>query len=71
MNNLPVTEMPPNVAHLIRTSDGANIQPDVAELNTLHFDFDIVPFVPLFNGWLKRSPQSPMTPHSGYPLKTI
>ena len=55
MNNLPITDMPPNVAHLVQTSDSENIQPDVAELNTSHFDFDIVPFVPLFNGWLKQS----------------
>ena len=47
--------MPPNVRHLVRTDDGATIPPDVAELNTEHFSFDVVPFVPLFHGWLKRS----------------
>ena len=54
MNDLPVTEVPPNVAHLVCTADGEHIQPDVAELNSLHFEFDIVPFIPLFNSSIKR-----------------
>ena len=55
MNDLPATEMPPDVTHLIRTDDNEAIPPDVAELGASDFSFDIVPFVPLFHGWLKRS----------------
>ena len=63
MNDLPVVDMPPNVQHLVRTDDGA-IPSDVAELNVSNFAFDVVPFVPLFHGWLKRS-KSPNDPTFG------
>ena len=55
MNDLPVTDMPPDVAHLVRTNDGQPIQPDITKLSASIFAFDIVLFVPLFNGWLKQS----------------
>ena len=55
MNDLPVTNMPPNVAHLVRTDNGQPVALDVADLHASHFAFDIVPFVPIFTRWLKRS----------------
>ena len=55
MNNLPVTEMPKKVAHLVCMDDGQHVTPDVAELHASNFAFDIVPFVLIFTGWLKCS----------------
>ena len=55
MNDLPVTDMPPNVTHLVRTNNGQPVAPDVADLHASHFAFDIVPFVPIFTRWLKHS----------------
>ena len=55
MNDLPVTDMPPSVSHLVQTGDGQPVAPDVAELHASNFACDIVPFVPIFTGWLKRS----------------
>ena len=55
MNDLPVTGMPPNVAHLARTNNGQPVEPNVSELHASNFAFDVVPFVPIFTGWLKRS----------------
>ena len=55
MNDLPVTDMPPNVAHLVRTDDGQPVEPDISELNASNFAFNVVPFFPIFTGWLKRS----------------
>ena len=52
MNDLPVTDLPPNVAHLRRHDDGEPIPPDIAELSTDCFNFDIVPFVDTFTGFL-------------------
>ena len=54
MNDLPVTDMPPNVAHLRRTDDGDAIPADVSELSASDFCFDIVPFVTTFHGHLPR-----------------
>ena len=45
MNNLPVTNLPPNITHLRQHDDGNPIPVDVAELSTSHFNFDVVPFV--------------------------
>ena len=46
MNNLPVTEMLPSIAHLIATDNRQLAPPDIAELNASNFAFDVVPFVP-------------------------
>ena len=55
MNDLPVVDMPPNVRHLVCADDGEPIAPDPVELSASTFAFDVVPFVPLHHGWLKRS----------------
>ena len=55
MNDLPISDMPPNVAHLIRTDDGKPVKPYISKLHASHFAFGVVPFVPIFTGWLKRS----------------
>ena len=55
MNDLPVTDIPPNVAHLIRSDDGIQPPTDTVKLSSSDFAFDIVPFAPLFHGWLKKS----------------
>ena len=58
LNNLSVTEMLPNVAHLICTDNGQPVLPDIAELNASNasnFTFDAVPFVSIFTAWLKCS----------------
>ena len=39
MKNLPLIEMPPNIAHLIRTNDGQPVLPDIAELSASNFAF--------------------------------
>ena len=44
MNDLPVTDMPPNVAHLCQTDDGNDTPSDVAKLSASNFLFDIVTF---------------------------
>ena len=35
--------------------DRQPVPPDIAELNASNFAFDVVPFVPIFTGWLKCS----------------
>ena len=55
MNDLPVTELPPNVAHLCHADDGNGIPSDVAELSASDFHFDIVPHVDTFHGHLNKS----------------
>ena len=64
MNDLPVTDMPPNVAHLRRTDDGSPPPADVVELSTAHFAFDVVPAVQTFHGHLNQS-ISPSDPTFG------
>ena len=55
MNNLPLTGMPSNVAHLVCFNDGQPVAPDIDELHASNFAFDIIPFVTIFAGWLKCS----------------
>ena len=64
MNDLPVTDKPPNVTHPCCTDDGDPPPADVAELSTAHFAFDIVPAVQAFHGHLNRS-KSPSDPTFG------
>ena len=45
MNDLPITDMPPNVVHLVRTDDGKPVEPDISELHASCFAFDVVSFV--------------------------
>ena len=68
MNGLPVTKMPPNVAHLIRMDDGQPVAPHIAELHASNFAFDIISFVPIFTGWLKQS-ASTLDPSFGLTFK--
>ena len=54
MNDLPVTDVPPNVAHLCQADDGNDVPQDDDELTSQHFAFDVVPFVCTFLGHLDK-----------------
>ena len=58
MNDLAVKDLPPNVAHLQRRTQGEPLPIDDHELSSDQFHFTITPFANLLSEWLKHDPKS-------------
>ena len=63
MNDLPVTEIPPNVQHLSRTDDGVAFPAEQSEVAASDFSFYISPFSDLLH---KRLSHTAKSSHSTY-----
>ena len=59
MNDLPLSELPPNVTHLQRSEIGNRIPPDDKELSSDDFEFTISPFDEILTLDIRSSCNSP------------